>query len=149
MRISDWSSDVCSSDLIILYAVRSPSLRQRLRNQLPAVRYARKRNESAHARTLRVAQKGFIQRLEPIAQSFEPALLADRINNGLNGLGRRIGGKWRQFPVKAFQRCNFHTLRLATEKRGRDEIPIIGQRVTNKAGQFMIFVRERGDRKRV
>src|SRR3546814_2610831 len=83
MRISDWSSDVCSSDLI--------------------------------------------------AQSFEPALLADRINNGLNVLGRRIGGKCRQFPVQAFQRCNFHTLRLATEKRGRDEIPIIGQRVTNKA----------------
>src|SRR3546814_9755082 len=92
MRISDWSSDVCSSDLafagaalkIILYAVRSPSLRQRLRNQLPAVRYAIKRNETAHARTLRGAQKGFIQRLEPIAQSFEPTLLADRINNGLN-----------------------------------------------------------------
>src|SRR3546814_13402323 len=76
----------------------SPSLRQRLRNQLPAVRYAIKRNETAHARTLRGAQKGFIQRLEPIAQSFEPALLADRINNGLNVLGRRIGGKCRQFP---------------------------------------------------
>src|SRR3546814_13241183 len=105
MRISDWSSDVCSSDLalkIILYAVRSPSLRQRLRNQLPAVRYAIKRSETAHARTLRGAQKGFIQRLEPIAQRFEPALLADRINNGLTVLGRRIGGKCRQFPVQAF-----------------------------------------------
>src|SRR3546814_14534153 len=101
MRISDWSSDVCSSDLIILYAVRSPSLRQRLRNQLPAVRYAIKRNETAHARTLRGAQKGFIQRLEPIAQSFEPALLADRINNGLNVLGRRIGGKCRQLDRKS------------------------------------------------
>src|SRR3546814_7355785 len=143
MRISDWSSDVCSSDLalkIILYAVRSPSLRQRLRNQLPAVRYAIKRNETAHARTLRGAQKGFIQRLEPIAQSFEPALLADRINNGLNVLRRRIGGTCRQFPVQAFQRSNFPTLRLATEKRGRDEITIIGQRVQNKAGQFRIFV---------
>src|SRR3546814_1715276 len=66
------------------------------------------RSETAHARTLRGAQKGFIQRLEPIAQSFEPALLADRINNGLNVLGRRIGGKCRQFPVQPFQRCNFH-----------------------------------------
>src|SRR3546814_19646628 len=120
MRISDWSSDVCSSDLalkIILYAVRSPSLRQRLRNQLPAVRYAIKRNETAHARTLRGAQKGFIQRLEPIAQSFEPALLADRINNGLNVLGRRIGCKCRQFPVQAFQRCNFHPPSLRSEER--------------------------------
>src|SRR3546814_19373176 len=119
MRISDWSSDVCSSDLalkIILYAVRSPSLRQRLRNQLPAVRYAIKRNETAHARTLRGAQKGFIQRLEPIAQSFEPALLAERINNDLNVLGRRIDGKCRHFPVQAFQRCNLHTPRLATDK---------------------------------
>src|SRR3546814_18618644 len=97
------------------------------------------RSETAHARTLRGAQKGFIQRLEPIAQSFEPALLADRINNGLNVLGRRIGGKCRQYPVQAFQRCNFHTLRLATEKRGRDEIPIIGKRVTNKSGQLRIF----------
>src|SRR3546814_8276482 len=88
----------------------------------------------------RSAQKGCIQRLEPIAQSFEPALLADRINNGLNVLGRRIGGKCRQFPVQPFQRCNFHTLRLATEKRGRDEIPIIGQRVTNNAAPSRIFV---------
>src|SRR3546814_21086049 len=126
MRISDWSSDVCSSDLalkIILYAVRSPSLRQRLRNQLPAVRYAIKRNETAHARTLRGAQKGFIQRLEPIAQSFEPALLADRINNGLNVLGRRIGGKCRQFPAQAFPRCTFHTHKTGSascgERKGR------------------------------
>src|SRR3546814_17067655 len=109
MRISDWSSDVCSSDLafagaalkIILYAVRSPSLRPRLRNQLPAVRYAIKRNETAHARTLRGAQKGFIQRIEPYAQSSETALLADRLNNVINVLGLRTRGKLTQFPVQA------------------------------------------------
>src|SRR3546814_4247842 len=123
MRISDWSSDVCSSDLIILYAVRSPSLRQRLRNQLPAVRYSIKRNETAHARTLRGAQKGFIQRLEPIAQSFEPALLADRSEEHTSELQSLMRISYAVFCLKKKNNTNHNKQHLTRHHNSHIIIP--------------------------
>src|SRR3546814_18857854 len=110
MRISDWSSDVCSSDLArstmdprnksagdewsgwdrrAATPVTSPSHSpRRLRavalqhgvDEREAFGEAVERHEGADARAFLLAQQDLVKRLEPAAQVFVAVLLADRVD---------------------------------------------------------------------
>src|ERR671912_2506334 len=65
-------------------------VRQRFRYQLPAIVHAIERDEAAHARSLRGAEQGFVERLEPVTQAFELVALADLEHDVLDRLAIRI-----------------------------------------------------------
>ena len=47
---------------------------------------AEQRREGSEARTLRLPEEDFVERLEPVAQRFESVLLADLVDGILHGL---------------------------------------------------------------
>ena len=116
--------------------------RQRLGNQPTAVCNAIERDEAAHSRALIRPQQRLIQRLEPVPQLLKAIMrvFANGIDNVLNVLGRRIFRQRAKLRIQLRQRARLILLRLATVERGRNEIPVIGERILYQPGELRMAV---------
>src|SRR3954449_9305000 len=86
---------------------------KRFGNQAAAVVDAVQRDEAAHARALRGAEQGLVERLEPAAQRFEWVALADLEDGVLDDFAVGAGRELRKLGIEVAQRFGFHGIRCA------------------------------------
>ena len=95
---------------------------QRLGDQAAGIVDPVKRDEAAHARSLRRSEQCLVERLEPPTQRVERVPLADLEYHVLNDFSVRVGGQPSQLIVEIAQRVGFYRVRCASLEFRHDKV---------------------------